>query len=196
MQADLDLEIPSSSPQSPLPLLNPRPAPDAQDMTLCQMLNTAKSSLADMLDDPVKHPWVRGQMRADVVDHLTSQANQDPEFKKHLAMLFTLDHPDAQKDPAQHCNSYLSLMRHPSTFGGEPELYAAAQLLSSPIIVFTQTPENFWRLSNHLNNEAQGLPLFLFHSNAQSRFSAHYDYALPATPSTELLGGYGKTEWQ
>jgi hypothetical protein len=52
-------------------------------------------------------------------------------------------------------------MRRPSTFGGEPELNAAAQLLGTPIIIFAQTPDKFWSLSNHLNNEAHGMLITL-----------------------------------
>jgi hypothetical protein len=167
----------------------------AEGTTLSQELNRAKRSLADSLENSDTPPWVAGKMREDVVSNITLKAKRDPGFENALALHFTLEHPDVNENPeydkAKHVKDYIKHMKLHSTFGGEPEVNAAAEVLSSPIVIFDQMPDGSWRLSNHVNNQAHGLTVFLFHSNPACRFSAHYDYALPAVLSSELSEGYG-----
>jgi hypothetical protein len=186
------------SSSSPLPFHQfVPPLPKNNNKTPSALLEPARCSLLERLGhkDRTKRPWVPGRLREQIVDFLRNKASSDEEFEKSLALQHTVmhkgDHLNAAIYPKENCIEYLSQMQRSGTFGGEPELAAAAQLLDTSIIIFELMSTGDWRLSNHLNSTANQT-LYLFRSNIHCDSSAHYDLGIPALPASELDSRYGQ----
>jgi hypothetical protein len=184
-----------SPPLSPLQHL-PRPTLVKPSMSKDKVLQVAdaQSSLAERLGHPdeSKRPWTSGLLRNQVVQLLMGKVHRDEDFELSLALLFTLGHPDANSNPKENAQAYISLMGRPGTYGGHPELVLIAEYYGNPLIVFEQMGSGEWRLSNHFNETAHGVPIFLVRTNIASEYAAHYSLAIPAVPTSDLGGDVGQ----